>query len=120
LKKDLRLAAGALFAKNTAEVGKLDWKSGVHVPNRAILERETSSNAKSNPFLGRSNAGGRSSRSNPKKLDWTCDLERRVEMLIGVGTKHLSQVCTKYLVFASRVETINTQSGYTKHQIGLS
>jgi hypothetical protein len=31
-----------------------------------------------------------------------------------VGTQNLSQVYTKYLVFASRVETINTKSGDTK------
>jgi hypothetical protein len=79
------LAAGFLV-KHTCfrpfSIGNWDWKSGVQVPNRAILERETGSNAKSNPFLGRWNAGGRGSRSNPKTLDWTCDLERPVEMLV--------------------------------------
>jgi hypothetical protein len=58
-----------------------DWISGVQVLNRAILERETCSSAKSNPLLGRWNAGGTGSRSNPKKLDWPCDLEGSVEML---------------------------------------
>jgi hypothetical protein len=36
---------------------------------------------------------------------------------LGVGTKTLSEAYTKYLMFASRVETINTKSGYTKHHI---
>jgi hypothetical protein len=56
------LAAG-LLVKHTCfrpfSIGNLDWKSGVHVPIWAILERETGSNAKSNPYFGRWNAGGR-------------------------------------------------------------
>jgi hypothetical protein len=64
------LAAG-LLVKHTCfqrfSIGNLDWNAGVHVPNQANLERETGSNAKSNPFLGRWNVGGRGLRSNPKK-----------------------------------------------------
>jgi hypothetical protein len=36
-------------------IGNVDWNTGVHVPSRAILDREPGSNAKSNPFLGRWN-----------------------------------------------------------------
>jgi hypothetical protein len=46
--------AASLLVKHTCfrpfSIGNLDWKSGVHVPNRAVLERETGSNAKSNLF----------------------------------------------------------------------
>jgi hypothetical protein len=76
-----------LLVKHTCfrafSIGNLDLNPGVHVPNRANLERETSSSkANSNLFLGRWNVGGRGSRSNPKKLDWTCELECPVEMLL--------------------------------------
>jgi hypothetical protein len=69
----------------------MDENSGVHVPNRSNLERETGSNAKSNPFLGRWNVGGRGSRSNPFFLDWTRDLERPVEMLLDANEDGLRQ-----------------------------
>jgi hypothetical protein len=46
--------AASLLVKRTRfqgfSIGNLDWNSRVHVPNRAILERETGSNPKSNPF----------------------------------------------------------------------
>jgi hypothetical protein len=63
------IAAGLLLKHicfRPFSIGNLDWNSGIHVPNRAILERETGSNAKSNPYLGRWNVGGTVSRSNPK------------------------------------------------------
>jgi hypothetical protein len=104
------LAAGLLFEHTCfrpCSIGNLDWKSGVHVPNRAILERETGSNAKSNPFLGRWNAGGRGSRSNPKKLDWTRDLERPVETLLHDETAS-NDAATRSTCSVGDVLAINT------------
>jgi hypothetical protein len=78
-KRSRSAVAAGLLVKHTCfrpvSIGNLDWNSGIHVPNLAILERETGSNAKSSPFLGRWNVGGRGSRSNQKKLKWTCELE---------------------------------------------
>jgi hypothetical protein len=61
-KRSRSAIAAGLLVKHTCfrpfSIGNLDWNSGVHVPNLEILEHETGSNAKSNPFLGSWNVGG--------------------------------------------------------------
>jgi hypothetical protein len=100
--------AASLLVKHTYfrpfSIGNLDWKSGVHVPIRAILERETGSNAKSNPYFGRWNAGGRGPIQ--KKMDWTCDLERPVEMLVALTLAVVSPCREAFGFFQRTDETL--------------
>jgi hypothetical protein len=103
-------------------MGNLDLKSGVHVPNRAILECQTGSKAKSNPFLGRWNAGGRGSGSNPKNwighVIWNA-LSRCSKTLL-----ELNQVCAGRLQCVAKVRgrfvEVVTQGALTRWRCSSS
>jgi hypothetical protein len=108
--KRSRSAVGAgLLVKHTCfrpfSNGNLVWDSGVHVRNRANLEREAGSNAKSNPFLGRWNVRGRNSRSYPQKC---------IGHVIWNARWRWSN---KYTLFENLAQSINTDVSRDKYSL---
>jgi hypothetical protein len=64
--------------------------------------------------LERWNGGGRGSRSNPKKLEWTCELERPVEMLLHTQGNGCDLFCmtilSEHLYRGSKLDQIQSKT----------